>query len=214
MCDELPPVAPEPGVGRKRAPFAQENPDQRREIARQSGGQRPEEINRRLMVEAQEIAILERVQIDRRRQRGPARGENPPAVGRKGSWFVEELPPPLAQPEGELGVLAEGMVALVEDLTGNGDVVERRSPPQRRSSGRAEDALGVAVLAAVELAGAAVEVPPGPGEPHAAGVEAWRRLGRSRRPARFVTDEAPGHRCDARQARLFESRDERREETG
>ena len=131
-------------------------------MARQGGGQRPEEISQRLVIDAQEIAILEGMEVHRRRQRGAAFGQNPPAMLGHGGRLVEDLPSPFAQPEGELGVFAEGVVALVEDLPGDGDIDERLPPPQGRRTGGAEDARRGGVLAAVGLSGSAIEVPPGP----------------------------------------------------
>jgi hypothetical protein len=96
----------------------------------------------------------------------------------------------LAQAEAELGVLAERMEAGVEDLAVDRGVVERCAAEEGRRAGRSEHPLRGGPLAVVHLARAAVEMAPGAGQAHAAGVEPADtvRIHRPHQPSRDRTD--------------------------
>ena len=178
------------------------------ERGRQEGAR---QIGERAVVVLQQVAVLEGMEVDLRRHPPPPPGEVDSAVDRAGPRFVEHLPAPFLQPEAEFGVLPVRVEVVVQDAALDRRVLERRAQEQRRGAGAAEHPLGDRVLAVVDLVGAAVDVPPAPGQSHAAGVDDglvgapvgapagapafWPAVRRRRTLLRFRSQQPPRHRA-------------------
>ena len=116
-AQDLAAVAPQPAVGGQRGALAEQHIAERHAGRGRAWARRVRtQVAGRLVVEAQQIAVLERVVVDRGRHRGAPLGEVEPAVLGDGGGLVEDLPAALAQAEAELGIFAEGVEAGVEDL--------------------------------------------------------------------------------------------------
>src|SRR6202035_2531512 len=115
--------------------------------ARQAGQEGEGEIAAGLVVDAKQVAVLERVEVDGGRHGGAALGEVEAAVHGDRRRLGEHLPAALPQAEAELGVLAEGVEEGIEDLAVDRRVEERLAAEERGGAGGAEDPLGDAELA-------------------------------------------------------------------
>ena len=130
----------------------------------------------------QQETVLDRVHVRELRHPAAALGRVAAAVRGHGRRHVQAPPAELAQPPGEVRVLAVQEEVGVEVAGRDPGVLERRAPVEAGRAGRARDLLLDLVAALGELARAAVEVPargreadprrieqPGPRQPGALG---------------------------------------------
>ena len=199
-------VAPQPGVGGQRRGLAQQHVAEDAELPDRGHKKGAWGVGQAAMVELQQVAVLERVEVDFTRHLPPPPGQVDAAVYRAGPGFIEHLPTPFPQPEAEFRVLAIGVEVAVEDLARDRRVAQRGAQEQNGGAAAPEHPLCYRILAAVDLVGAAVLVAPTPGQAHAARVNPWRGV-----PVRgLVTKQSAGDGPDRllRRGEPFEARDQ------
>ena len=202
------PVLPQPAKRRQRAALDGQDPSEHDEIAGRGGDQGLPRLCPGLVVDPQQKPILDGVHVRQRAHlSAPLWQIAPPVVGDR-RWHVEAPPAQVAQPPGEIGVLAVEEEVGIKVAGRDPGALERGAAIEPRGPRSAADILLHRVSPGGRLAGSAVEVPPRRGEVDARRIQAVGR----RQIESFGTHDAAGRGADVSRIGRIETLGEDRRE--